>query len=65
MSRPVVVLKVIQKDLEEISNSKDPGGTRLVLEDLKESRLCLKVNVSRVCLCEYLLFTDIIYISTT
>ena len=48
MSRLAAVLKVIQKDLEEISNSKDPGGTRLVREDSRESRLCLKVNVSRV-----------------
>ena len=48
MSRPAGVLKVMQEDLEETSNRRDPGGTRLVLEDSRESRLCSKVNVSRV-----------------
>jgi len=48
MSRPAAVLKIIQEGLEEISNSKGPGGTRLVPEDSRESHLCSKVNVSRV-----------------
>ena len=44
MSHPAGVLKAIQRVLEEISNSKDLGGTRLALEDSRESRLCSKVT---------------------
>jgi hypothetical protein len=65
MSRPAAVLKVMQEDLEEISSHKGLGGTRLVLGDSRESRLYLKVNVSDVWFCQYLLFTDIVYKSTT